>query len=51
MVDVAERVSLLFGWMAKKWMINPFSKEQNTFRETELVQQYVKQPFRISLFW
>ena len=39
-IDLA--FAAIVGWMTKKWMVNPFNKEQNTLRKMELVQQYVK---------
>lgn len=29
-------------WMLKKWMVNPFNKEQKELRKMELVQRYIK---------
>ena len=44
--DYIHAIDLAFaaiaGWMTKKWMVNPFNKEQNTLRKMDLVQQYVK---------
>ena len=39
-IDLA--FAAIVGWMTKKWMVNPFNKEQNTLRKMDLVQQYVK---------
>lgn len=39
-IDLA--FAAIVGWMTKKWIVNPFNKEQNTLRKMDLVQQYVK---------
>lgn len=44
--DCIYAIDLVFagivGWMLKKWMVNPFNKEQNELRKMELVQRYIK---------
>jgi len=44
--DFVYAIDLAFAgsirWLLRKWMVNPFNKEENELRRMEYVQRYIK---------